>query len=324
MNAVFMAPADPGWPAFLEGVPHDFYHTPEYTAMAAAREGGEAAALRIGDSLLAPMLIQPLPGGRRDARTAYGYPSPLLRGTSDPQAFREALRAAGIVSYFSRVHPLLPPPELGADELVENGENVIVDLTRDLWAQTRSGHRSDINRLRRSGFTVVDGRDRLPEFVEIYSAAMTRLGAAPIFRFGLEYFATLLRLLDRAVVLLIVRSPQDEVAAAALFSAWGEHSQYLFAATRHGSRRGAPSKMALYEGLTWARSRGALRMNLGGGTGSRDDSLFRFKCGFSDQRAPSRTIRMILDVGAYRELSRGVDPGGYFPAYRAGTLRGGR
>jgi hypothetical protein len=76
--------------------------------------------------------------------------------------------------------------------------------------------------------------------------------------------------------------------------------------------------------INWAKAAGNRVLHLGGGVGSRDDSLFRFKTGFSDLRSPFQTWRVICDHKRYVELTE--DAGvfnapidGFFPAYRAST-----
>jgi hypothetical protein len=71
------------------------------------------------------------------------------------------------------------------------------------------------------------------------------------------------------------------------------------------------------------KARGDRVMHLGGGVEAFDDSLFRFKAGFSDRRQPFRTWRVVLDPHRYAALSEAVDPAadpadftGYFPIYR--------
>jgi sugar O-acyltransferase (sialic acid O-acetyltransferase NeuD family) len=72
-------------------------------------------------------------------------------------------------------------------------------------------------------------------------------------------------------------------------------------------------------------------MHLGGGVGSREDSLFHFKMGFSDRRHMFPTWRWVVEPDAYRELcDRGVrgnvehrvrwTSGEYFPQYRCSTV----
>ena len=72
---------------------------------------------------------------------------------------------------------------------------------------------------------------------------------------------------------------------------------------------------------------GLERFHLGGGVGGRNDTLFRFKAGFSDGRGESALGHAILRPDDYRRLSllhqeRAAAEGlavndAYFPRYRA-------
>ena len=73
----------------------------------------------------------------------------------------------------------------------------------------------------------------------------------------------------------------------------------------------------------WAKQRGNRVMHLGGGVGSADDSLLRFKLGFSPLRHGFSTLRVVIDEPEYRRLVAAhggvLDPesrSGFFPAYR--------
>ena len=45
MRLEILTSDDPRWQAFLERVPHDFYHLPSYTRLAAAHDGGRPEAV---------------------------------------------------------------------------------------------------------------------------------------------------------------------------------------------------------------------------------------------------------------------------------------
>jgi len=75
----------------------------------------------------------------------------------------------------------------------------------------------------------------------------------------------------------------------------------------------------------WAKERGNRILHLGGGNGAQHDSLFYFKAGFSKERHPFITWRIITDEAAYDTLVgrwqaclnvRAGERNGYFPAYR--------
>ena len=58
--------------------------------------------------------------------------------------------------------------------------------------------------------------------------------------------------------------------------------------------------------------------HLGGGLGGKEDSLFKFKSGFSKNTADFYLIKSIFNVPLYDELSQDTDENiEFFPAYRA-------
>lgn len=340
MKAELLSPEDPRWQAFLEQVPHDVYHLPAYGKVSGRYEDGEPVAFYAeaeGSEILIPLLIRPLPeflgapSDWKDATTPYGYPSPLFRGDRGLRKcldlFAEAGRSMGIVSAFLRLHPLIPLPAedlTGCAQVVTHGQCVFFDLgfaEDEIWRRTRSNHRTQIRRLKKKGFVEeIDNWSDLDGFIEIYRETMTRLGACDFYFFPREYFYDLRAGLQDRLHLCSVRSPDGELAAAALFFNCNGLVQYHLGGTAEAFLDRAPSKLSLDAMRRWGQERGEQFLNLGGGTGGRNDSLFQFKLGFSDLTADFRTWRMILDAGKYSFLaercSRTGQPSDFFPAYR--------
>jgi hypothetical protein len=84
-----------------------------------------------------------------------------------------------------------------------------------------------------------------------------------------------------------------------------------------------PAKLILHVARGWAKERGDRYFHLGGGVGGANDSLLRFKAGFSPLRFPFYTFRVIVDPKEYRRLAHehapASDPSdsrGFFPVYR--------
>ena len=67
------------------------------------------------------------------------------------------------------------------------------------------------------------------------------------------------------------------------------------------------------------KARGNRVMHLGGGLGGAHDSLFDFKAGFSKDRQPFRTWRVVVDPVRYAELSRARHPPPIQPARAASS-----
>jgi len=327
------------WSEFLGETRHDFYHLPEYVALCAAQEAGEARALYVEEArgrLLLPLVVRSIPGSdRTDAISPYGYAGPLVHGTDDAaftasalRAGAAALRAAGMVSLFVRFHPLLNgDPPGGVGQVVHHGDTVSIDLTLPpamLWGQMRHGHRQDIRNALRHG--LVARTD--PEFAQydlfkvLYRATMDRRSAAAYYYFADEYFDGLrVALGDRLHLVVVERD--GAVAAAGLFVETAGIVQYHLGGVNDSLPMAGQSKLMMHFAALWAKERGNQRLHLGGGVGGADDSLLHFKAGFSPLRHPFQTLRLVLDREAYASLVRARDPGadpedlgGYFPAYR--------
>lgn len=338
MDARLLAPDAPAWEAFLRDVDHDFYHLPSYVAMAAKAEGGEARAIHVQDGrrrMLLPIVVRPVGHGVRDATSPYGYPGPLVAGGDDDAFARDALATARellaqerIVTLFVRGHPILGPAlpaEVGA--VVDHGPTVSIDLTRsteELWCQTASGHRSEINKAVRAGHRAFfDERfEHLRTFAAIYRATMERVGAAAYYFFSDEYFSELRAALGERMRLCLV-DIGGEIAAGGLFVETRGLVQYHLSGTDARFVRERPTKLMIHFVRGWAKERGDKRMHLGGGVGGAEDSLFRFKAGFSPERHVFRTLRVVADERKYSELVHARDPsadvrdrGSFFPLYR--------
>lgn len=344
MNAELIGPEDPRWRRVLEHVPHDTYHLPEYVACAAVHEGGVPAAVYAetgGAAFLAPLLIRRLPADLDapdawcDAASPYGYPGPLATDPADRASLAAFLaawgdlgRARSLVSAFVRLHPLLsPPPDTfePAGQVERTGRIVYVDLTKSveqMWSETRSNHRTDVQQLRRAGFdTRMNAPDDYDTFKRLYRETMTRVGATSFYFFSDAYFEDLRRALGDRLHLCSVVSPAGDVAAAILLFVTGSIVQYHLGATAEAYLRNAPSKLAFDAARRWGAERGCRVLCLGGGLGGREDSLFHFKAGFAPQRAEFATVRMALDPEKYATLvARHPAADGqastFFPEYR--------
>ncbi len=328
----------PEWASLLRSTRHDFYHLPSYAALCAAQEHGEPRALHVvgaQSSMLLPLVVRAIPGGGFDATSPYGYPGPLVGGIGGqewlPRAFAAgmpALRAAGLVTVFVRLHPLLnPSPSEGVGTLVRHGETVSVDLTishDEMWAQTRLNHRRDIARTLRSGYVarMDDEWKHLATFTRMYRATMSRRSAAHYYFFDDGYFDSLRDALGERLHLCVVER-DGAIAAAGLFVETDGLVQYHLSGTGAEFVRLQPTKLMIHFVRGWAKERGNRVLHLGGGVGSSSDSLLQFKAGFSPLRHPFSTLRMVIDEQEYRRLvvtrDALVDPEArtdFFPLYR--------
>jgi CelD/BcsL family acetyltransferase involved in cellulose biosynthesis len=338
LRAELLAADAPAWTAFLARSGHDFYHLPAYVSLTARQEDGEAVALHVHDDereLLLPLILRRNPDGSRDATSPYGYPGPLVAGSSDPGFVRDALLAGcelldreRVVALFVRFHPHLSPlPADGVGRLVRHGDTVSIDLSasaEELWRQTRGNHRTQINRAMRAGLSVTFDEAWTHEevFVRLYHETMRRVSAEDWYLFDREYFAGLREALDGRAHLAVVEAG-TAIAAAGVFIETDGIVQYHLSGTDAAFGRAAPTKLLFHQVREWARTRGNRWFHLGGGLGSAADSLFDFKIGFSPLRLPFHTLRVVVREADYRTLVEGAggtyhpeDLDGFFPRYR--------
>ena len=350
-------PDDTAWEEVLERIPHDIYHTRAYHRFVSALEGGKPVAVHLTDGrreALVPYLVRDIPvvgqGGAeataRDAISVYGYTGVLSPNPIPPSATRglvaalqEPLRRQAVISLFARQHPLFGGFGADGGEAGEErpagfavnrlGDVVIMRLGRDeeaVWSDIRARVRTDIRGLERDGYRVViDDWSRYDDFVRVYLDNMRRVDAAAYYYFSDRYFAELRTFLPGSVGLATMVGPEGDTAAAMVFFRHGDTLTYHLGGTSGAHLDRSPMKGLFWGVARWGREAGYGVLQLGGGVGGHNDSLFRFKRQFSKDRAPFRVVKLIADRAAYDRLSGGSDagaalePGRFFPPYRAPT-----
>ena len=325
MKVDLIDPRDARWEQFLAEIHHDFYHLPSYVSLAAKHESGSPIAFYAEDRdamFLAPLLVKRIPaylsppGSWFDATTPYGYPAPLLWPPGDDQAlerflqvFRETCAEHGIVTAFFRLHPLMTLPQsalVKQGALVRHGQTVYIDLSithEDFWAQLDRTHRKDIRKLMKSGYEAhIDDWNHYQDFIDIYRETMKRLSATEFYSFSKGYFNELRSVLGDNLHLCTILSPEQEVAAAGLFTTFNGIAQYHLSGTADKYIKESPSKMICEAIYAFSKNAGNKVFHLGGGLGGNNDSLFKFKAGFSSLLLDFYTYRMVLDEGKHAML----------------------
>lgn len=334
-------------------VQHDFYFLPGYHAMAERRGEGSAALFVFeedGFMLALPLLIRSLTGspelgsdadGWHDATSVYGYAGPISSHAEVPEsvtrafhrALREALLERRVIAAFSRLHPLIPQTDLlaGLGECRSGGQTVSIDLAlapEQQRTQYRSALRTRLNKLRNLGITgeLDPERKHLWDFVSLYHENMHRVHAAEVYFFEADYFQQLASELGDGFRLFVVKW-HSEILAAGVFTICDGLVQYHLGGTRDEYLKLSPMSLLLDSVRLWANEQDARIYHIGGGVGSKEDSLFHFKAGFSHRRHGFATWRWVIAPEIYQRLcearrrsdaERGVEPvsSDYFPAYR--------
>jgi Acetyltransferase (GNAT) domain len=354
MNIEILQPQTLRWQEILAQIRHDVYHLPEYVEIEAKRNNAQAEAIAIaqGENIFfVPYLLR---SGQDlfdpsqdcfDVLSPYGYPGFLWHGEEEslsefvPLAIaglQETLKSRGVCSAFFRLHPILSDrvsETFDSNTFRDNGETVSINLTLsegELWAHTRKGHQSTINKCKRLGLIgrVVPLKDYIEEFLSIYNETMDRVVAKESYYFGRDYFLELQKLGDR-LHLGIVELEGQIICASLFFESCGIVQAHL-GGTRTEFLKYSPFNLLLHDMRLWAKQRGNTFLHIGGGLGgSKEDKLYTFKSGFSRQRHQFLTARFIIDSEKYHHLvnlraralgisSTQLLETDFFPAYRQG------
>lgn len=341
------------WQSVLDEVgDYDFYHLPDYHRLHEKLGFGEGLLIvfREGAKLIAlPLLrrsISDVPGLEEydyyDATSVYGYPGPVFtpETTADVTFIKqfqvsliEFAEKQRIVSFFSRLNPLLKNHNQlkGLGHVVGLNETVSINLSLPLdvqFAQYRKSHRYEVRRARRNGVTCyLDANwSSYDEFTRLYTETMLRVNAASKYYFDKKYFYELRKALGKRLHLFVAEL-NGEVCSAALFVHTKEIIQYHLSATNAKCMDHALSKIVIDEARIWGSSINAQRLHLGGGVNSREDSLFRFKDGFSNSRHRFYIWKWIALQDAYQDITKtrlqwlheqgnNRKPSDFFPSYR--------
>jgi hypothetical protein len=343
------------WKEILTEIRHDVYHLPEYVRLEADRNNSipEAFISIDGDKVFfIPYLVNSCQkidpsdanlGQIFDIISPYGYPSLLLSEAArlTPEFanaainnFQKTMQERGVCSAFLRLHPVLSQ---GFEQIFRshiftfNGETVSVNLTlstEEIWAHTRKGHQSTINKGKRSGFTgnMVPLAGNIDRFMEIYQETMQRVSAKEFYYFDRHYFERLAELGDKIHLCLV--EIEGELASTCLFFECDRLVQAHLGGTKDKFLPQSPFNFLLDHVRYWAKERGNKIFHLGGGVGGDRDGVYHFKAGFSRQRHNFLTWRAIVDGEKYKYLvdrrsqilkisKDELERSNFFPAYRA-------
>jgi hypothetical protein len=342
------------WKKVLQNFPlYDFYHTFDYHEIESELRGRRSHPILLVHEVKEGMVALPLlqqtgaVEGRQyvDANSVYGYAGPIVCGdfctqgaiSSFQNALEHELNELGVVSVFSRLHPLLHGAHLvaGLGDCQAAGKTVYIDLAEGLASQFsayRSNLKRDIRKLREMGATceMSSSKDDLNTFVSIYHRTMKKVGATPEYYFPIAYFEQIVSAKDYDMHLFVCRLDAD-VMCAGLFSDCCGIIQYHLGGTNEKFARFGPTKLMLDGVRQWGLDKGNRYFHLGGGLGGQEDQLFNFKRGFSRHVADFQLWKWVVDKHRYDELSEvhvaaleQDDESSinfkFFPLYRAPTV----
>lgn len=269
-----------------------------------------------------------------DFATPYGYGGWIaecvdgesqLNTESLFNAYTAWLQRNGIISEFVRFHPMLKNHESCQRfyDVIQLGEVVHMDLSnRDgIWENITSKNRNMIRKAIKNGIKVYNGRfpEIYKQFRTIYNSTMDKDDAEDYYYFGEQFYESILNDLPHNAQIFWAEKDGQVIAASIMLATNGRMNYHLSGSLREFSSL-APTNLLLYEAALWGNANGYQTLYMGGGVGSGEDSLFKFKRAFFKGELNRFYIgKMIFNQEKYNELLGLREPieGGFFPKYRA-------
>ena len=263
-----------------------------------------------------------------DFASPYGYGGWLIEGTNREEVFDTYLHwleKSEIICEFVRFHPILKNHEVCNRffEIRQLGEVVHMDLTSPelIWNNITSKNRNVIRKAIKNGVKIYNGRNLkiYERFREIYNSTMDKDRADTYYYFEKEFYCSVLEDLRHNAQVFWAEKNGSIIAASIMLTSKDKMNYHLSGSMKEYSSL-APTNLLLYEAALWGNANGFKTLYLGGGVGSGEDNLFRFKRAFYRGELNHFFIgKKIYDQEKYNMLLRmrteALDSE-YFPAYR--------
>ncbi len=323
----------------------DIYQTQKYVSLEGAKINAAPYLFLYQSTALSagiPVLVSEIPYKQlfsntyADATSPYGYPGILFSKEPTVDEVDQLLDALikcsfenNIVSLFIRLHPFYNQFTINNRSQMEqivHGNTIYVDLTKlpdPNTTQYSTNHRRGIKQLLSAGYNVqINNWQDFGLFQSAYAETMEHVQAAPFYFFDKNYFEQLRSALKDHLHLISVYNQSNQFTCGALFTAFGDIVQYHLGGTLKVFRHDAPSKLIFDAAIRYFSKAKYKYLHLGGGLGTAEDELFRFKQGFSKTTWQFSTMRCITNPEIYHQLvethqqKTTITGSNYFPLYR--------
>lgn len=276
--------------------------------------------------------------GVYDSITPYGYGGVLFEGdTCEEQlkafwkAYVEKMKELNIVDNFVRYHPVLANavPMKEVSEVIDLGKTVAIHLDSPevIWENIIPKNRNMIRKAEKNGIEIHHAYDMelFKDFIRIYNATMDKDNAEEYYYFGEEFYKSIHEDLDGNYEMFYATLDGQIIAMSIMLFA-NKQMHYHLSGSMMEYRNLAPSNLLLYKAALWGCEHGYKTFHLGGGVGSGEDNLYKFKAAFNRKSDYQFSIaKMVFDQEKYDALVEeraARDPefdkdSKFFPVYRA-------
>ena len=262
-----------------------------------------------------------------DFVTPYGYGGWIIEGDYEKvlEAYEMWAQDNEIISEFVRFHPIIGNHRKMHTfyDVVQLGEVVHMDVSSPeiIWDNLKSKNRNMIRKAMKNNIKVFNGRFPViyDKFRLIYNDTMDRDDADAYYYFDSRFYESILEDLPQNAQVFWAEKDEQVIAASIIIGANGYLNYHLSGSLRE-YRTLAPSNLILYHAALWGCANGYKTFYLGGGVGSGEDSLFKFKRAFFKGNLNHFFIgKKIYNKRKYDELvalRKKIGNEDYFPIYR--------
>ena len=276
--------------------------------------------------------------GVYDSVTPYGYGGVLFEGdTSEDnlkdfwKAYLDEMAKEHIVDNFVRYHPVLrnAVPMKIISNVIDLGKTIAMDLSSPevVWDNIHSKNRNMIRKAEKNGIIIEHGKgmDLFDKFIEIYNATMDKDHAEAYYYFKRPFYESIHNDLQDNYELFYAKLEDKIIAMSIMIFANGRLNYHLSGSDIE-YRNLAPSNLLLYKTALWGCEHGFRTFHLGGGVGSGEDNLYKFKAAFNKVSDYQFSIgKQVFDQRLYDELvglrrrsdENFDETSHYFPLYRS-------
>ena len=270
-----------------------------------------------------------------DITTPYGYGGFVIEGIPNDnnlkkinKEYSDYCRLKNIISEFVRFHPVLNNSKINCEiyEVIDLGKTITMDLIskEQIWNDLSSKNRNVIRKAIKSGVEIYWGRspELIDEFIPLYNATMNKDDATDYYYFNKEFYKSVLEDL-RYNSLIFYALYDQKIISMSMILFGNDNMHYHLSASDKEYQSLAATNLLLYEAACWGCENGYKSFHLGGGLGSKEDSLFKFKKAFNKNSDTYFSIgKKIFNQEKYDELIeiRDIDCNNsnrtFFPQYR--------
>lgn len=250
-----------------------------------------------------------------DSITPYGYGGVLFEGDKSSfnlhtfwTAYLRKMDEENIVDNFVRYHPILANavPMKEISEVIDLGKTIAIDLTSPevIWENIVSKNRNMIRKAEKNGVQIYHAHDMslFKDFMRIYNETMDKDKADEYYYFEEKFYKSIHADLEGNYEMFYA-SYKGQIIAMSIMLFANKQMHYHLSGSMLEYRNLAPSNLLLYKAALWGCEQGFKTFHLGGGVGSGEDNLYKFKAAFNRKSDYQFSIaKMVFDTEQYQAL----------------------